>query len=50
MYRVVQDRERRLQVVIGQKFEIDEASTDKQLARVPLPAAIAETLGFKLGL
>lgn len=48
MYRVVHDRERWFQVVMGQKFELDEASTDKHLDRVPLPLAIAETLGFKL--
>ena len=49
MYRVVHDRERWFQVVMGQKFALDEASTDKHLERIPLPAMIAETLGFNLG-
>ena len=28
MYRVVRDRERWFQIVMGEKYEVDEASTD----------------------
>jgi superfamily II DNA or RNA helicase len=50
MFRVVQDRERWFQVVMGESFAIDERSTDRQAQRVPLPAALAERLALKLGI
>jgi Helicase conserved C-terminal domain len=48
MYRVVRDRERWFQIVMGQKFELDEASSEKLALRVPLPSALAATLVFDL--
>lgn len=40
-YRVVKDRERWLNVVMGEKLELDEASTDLLAARIPLPDDLA---------
>ncbi|MFM7232543.1 MAG: helicase-related protein [bacterium] len=48
MFRVVRDRERWFQVVMGDKYKVDEASTDKLAARVPLPDAAARGLAMKL--
>jgi Helicase conserved C-terminal domain/SNF2-related domain len=48
MFRVVQDRERWFQIVMGQKFEFDEATSEKIAARVPLPDALAKQLIFDL--
>jgi superfamily II DNA or RNA helicase len=48
MYRVVRDRERWFQIVMGQKFEFDEATTERLAARLPLPEALARTLVFDL--
>jgi superfamily II DNA/RNA helicase len=48
MYRVVRDRERWFQIVMGDRYEVDEASTDKRAARVPLPRALQEQLIFHL--
>lgn len=50
MFRVVQDRERWFQVVMGETFAIDENTTDRQAARVPLPLALAQKLALRLGL
>lgn len=50
MFRVVQDRERWFQVVMGQKFEFNEASSEKIADRVPLPQKLAQKLIFDLRL
>src|SRR5256885_12100440 len=36
MFRVVRDRERWFQVIMGEQYAVDEASTDKQATRVLL--------------
>jgi helicase-like protein len=48
MFRVVQDRERWFQIVMGQKFEFDEAASDELANRIPLPANLAASLIFDL--
>jgi hypothetical protein len=48
MFRVVRDRERWFQIVMGQKFEFDEAASDELAWRVPLPDDLAPTLIFDL--
>ena len=48
MFRVVQDRERWFQIVMGQKFEFDEAASEELANRVPLPAKLATSLIFDL--
>jgi hypothetical protein len=46
MYRVVKDRERWFQIVMGQKFEFDEKTAEDLARRVPLPDALAQSLVF----
>jgi superfamily II DNA or RNA helicase len=48
MFRVVRDRERWFQVVMGQKFELDERTTETLASRVPLPPEVASELLFDL--
>lgn len=48
MYRVVRDRERWFQVVMGGEYVVDESVTDKAALRVPLPEAAAAELAFRL--
>jgi hypothetical protein len=49
MYRVVRDRERWFQIVMGQKFQPPDEATAEELAnRVPLPDALAAELVFNL--
>jgi hypothetical protein len=49
MYRVVCDRERWFQIVMGNKYEeVDEAATDRRAERVPLPISVQQRLMFKL--
>ncbi len=48
MFRVVRDRERWFQVVMGQKFELEERTTETLASRVPLPPEIASALLFDL--
>ena len=48
MFRVVRDRERWFQIVMGQKFEFDEAAAEQLAARVPLPEELAGELIFDL--
>jgi superfamily II DNA or RNA helicase len=48
MYRVLRDRERWFQVVMGQKFEFDEAASEALAQRVPLPDELAKQLTFDL--
>ena len=49
MYRVVSDRARWFQVVMGERFEIDESSTERLAQRVPLPPEAAAELTMRLG-
>ncbi len=48
MYRVVMDRERWFNVVMGENYRIDAATTEKLASRVPFPNAAAIELAFKL--
>jgi superfamily II DNA or RNA helicase len=47
-YRVVMDRERWFQVLMGEDYRTDEAHTEKSADRIPLPIAAAEALAFDL--
>lgn len=48
MYRVVMDRERWFQVVMGEDYRLDLESTEKLAERVPFPEAAARALVFDL--
>jgi superfamily II DNA or RNA helicase len=48
MFRVVMDRERWFQVVMGDSYQVDDVSTDAAADRIPLPASLAESLGLRL--
>jgi hypothetical protein len=48
MFRVVRDRERWFQVVMGEEYKTDELSTDRLADRVPLPEQAAADLAFRL--
>jgi ERCC4-related helicase len=47
-YRVVMDRERWFQVLMGEEYRTDEHSTEIASTRVPLPVAAAQALAFDL--
>ena len=47
-FRVVIDRERWFQVLMGEEYRIDDASVEKMAVRIPLPASAAQALAFKL--
>lgn len=48
MYRVVRDRERWFQVIMGDDFQMDERRKDKIAERIPLPETAAKMLAFRL--
>jgi hypothetical protein len=48
MFRVVRDRERWFQIVMGENYEVDEAATDQRAARIPLPDAVQRQLAMRL--
>jgi Helicase conserved C-terminal domain len=48
LFRVVRDRERWFQVVMGEEYKTDELSTDRLADRVPLPEQAAAALAFRL--
>jgi hypothetical protein len=48
MFRVVMDRERWFQIVMGEKFSMDELSTECAAQRVPLPDAVCRELALRL--
>ena len=48
VFRVVQDRERWFQIVMGQKFDFDGAKSDALANRMPLPTDLANKLVFDL--
>ncbi|MDZ4179967.1 MAG: helicase-related protein [Coriobacteriia bacterium] len=48
MFRVLRDRERWFQIVMGQKFEFDEATSESIACRLTLPIELARRLTFSL--
>jgi hypothetical protein len=50
MFRVVRDRERWFSVVMGEKYALDEATTERIAERIPLPEEAARGLAFDLSL
>jgi superfamily II DNA or RNA helicase len=48
MFRVVRERERWFAVVMGEKYQTDERTTDKLAERVPFPEGAARALAFDL--
>lgn len=48
LYRVLRDRERWFQVVMGQRFSFDERTSERITDRVPLPRGLADKLIFDL--
>lgn len=48
MFRVVRDRERWFQIVMGESYEVDEGATDRRAMRIPLPEAVRADLVMKL--
>lgn len=48
MYRVVMDRERWFQVLMGENYRLDLQSTEKLAERVPFPDSAARDLAFDL--
>lgn len=49
-YRVVMDRERWFQVLMGEDYRTDESHTEKSVERILLPAAAAQALAFDLSI
>ena len=49
MYRVVMDRERWFNVVMGEDYKIDVRTTEKFADRISFPASAANELAFELG-
>jgi hypothetical protein len=49
MYRVVMDRERWFNVVMGEDYKVDVRTTEKIANRIPFPASAANELAFELG-
>jgi hypothetical protein len=47
-FRVVKDRERWFDVVMGERLQLDEWSTDQMAERVPFPAELASRLTMRL--
>ena len=50
MFRVVRDRERWFSVLMGEKYSLDESSTEKIAERVPFPEEAARALAFDLSI
>ena len=48
MFRVVRDRERWFQIVMGERYEVDEAATDRRSMRIQLPEAVRAELALSL--
>ena len=49
-FRVVMDRERWFQILMGEEYRTDKSYTEKAAERIPLPVAAAEALGFDLSI
>ena len=50
MFRVVRDRERWFSVVMGEKYQLDEGTTEKLSERIPFPEQAARELAFDLSI
>lgn len=50
MYRVVRDREKWFDIVMGEKYTADDALTDRQAQRIPLPPVVHRDLTLHLGI
>lgn len=48
MYRVVMDRERWFNIVMGEDYQVDARTTDKLADRIPFPETAARELAFRL--
>lgn len=48
MYRVVTERERWFNIVMGEKYKVDAGTTDKYADRISLPEELAKELAFHL--
>jgi len=48
MYRVVTERERWFNIVMGAEYKTDVASTDQYSERIPFPEELAKELSFNL--
>jgi superfamily II DNA/RNA helicase len=48
MFRVVRDRERWFQIIMGENYEVDEAATDRRAERIPLPMQVQRELSMRL--
>lgn len=48
MYKVVTERERWFNIVMGEKYKVNAISTDAYAERVPLPEELAKELAFRL--
>jgi ERCC4-related helicase len=48
MFRVVRDRERWFQIIMGENYEVDEAATDRRAERIPLPLQLQRELSMHL--
>ena len=49
MYRVVTDRERWFNIVMGNEVAMDTASTERLAERFPVPQSLIDELSFNLG-
>jgi superfamily II DNA or RNA helicase len=50
MYKVVKDRERWFQIVMGDQFELSEIATEARSRRAPLPTRLAKELTYDLSI
>ena len=48
MFRVVRDRDRWIQILMGDRFEVDEYSTEARADRVPLPETVRADITLRL--
>lgn len=48
MYRVVTERERWFNIIMGEKYKVDASTTDKYADRIPFPEELANELAFHL--
>jgi hypothetical protein len=50
MYRVVTERERWFNIIMGEKYKVDAFNTDKYSQRIPLPEELSNELSFNLAI
>ncbi|MGH8318120.1 MAG: helicase-related protein [Steroidobacteraceae bacterium] len=48
MFNVVRDRERWFQILMGEKYEVNEMATERRAQRIPLPETLQAELALKL--